>query len=479
VFHVKHRRPLLAALPLLALGLLAIACAGAASPRGWAPPVVDRDLVLVSTNRGRLDAIDASGLPLWRFPDSFLFPVKGAGSAPPAPGSLPQLATAITPDATTVQVTTTSGLKKDIDALIGDEIVRVTAVQGSFLTLQRGPQATSHAQGERVVHVRNKPETALQGIYGPPVIDGNIIYVGDYSGYVYAIQKPATPPFGRVLWFRKLPGPVVGGVVLDPSRATLFATSDNGRVFALKTDDGTDRMPPLPAANRLWGRPLIDGGTLFVPAGDGRLFAYAVQDGRPAWPAAFEAGGALLGTPGADSGSVIVGSFDDRLYAVDKGSGALKWSHEGGHWFWSTPLVRGDVVYAANFDGSVYALRAASGAPLWARPFDAGGAVRAAPVLFESSTANTLVVVTTSGDLWGIDAATGAAAFGPVRLGEPPNSQGTTVQADLVLVDDRVYVLPTRCTEQAQADGSALKVNYFTFDLASRSLRAALDARGC
>jgi outer membrane protein assembly factor BamB len=58
---------------LVAIGFVALtllACGAANQSRGWAAPVQTDEMVLVSTGKGRLDAIDpVTRDPLWRFPN--------------------------------------------------------------------------------------------------------------------------------------------------------------------------------------------------------------------------------------------------------------------------------------------------------------------------------------------------------------------------------------------------------------------------
>jgi hypothetical protein len=72
MFHVKRQRWLGFVLGLSLLGLLAAGCSTAAGSRGWAPPVQTDNLLMVSTDDGRLDGFDASDRTLlWRFPQSW------------------------------------------------------------------------------------------------------------------------------------------------------------------------------------------------------------------------------------------------------------------------------------------------------------------------------------------------------------------------------------------------------------------------
>src|SRR3990172_9102119 len=127
MFHVKHRL-LLPMLVLAMVALLTTACGGAAGPRGWAAPVMTDDIILVSTSRGRLDALDANtGALKWRFPNDWAL--------------------------------------KDI---------------------------------------KDKKAEKPEAIYAPPIVTKeNVVYVGGYNGYVYALQQSAPGVKDRILWVRE------------------------------------------------------------------------------------------------------------------------------------------------------------------------------------------------------------------------------------------------------------------------------------
>ena len=69
VFHVKRGRSVTLVLLLAMLSLGAIACAAGESARGWAAPVPNGDIVVISTGKGapgrdqRRDAAGAVALP--------------------------------------------------------------------------------------------------------------------------------------------------------------------------------------------------------------------------------------------------------------------------------------------------------------------------------------------------------------------------------------------------------------------------------
>ena len=118
-----------------------------------------------------------------------------------------------------------------------------------------------------------------------------------------------------------------------------------------------------------------------------------------------------------DDGRLFIGSFDRRFYAIDIEDGTEIWSREGRDWFWTSALVEDGTVYAADLAGSVWAWDAATGDERWAEPYDAGGAIRARPLLMAGGeTLVVLVVMTRAGK------PTRSTAGGEQRFGSPPST---------------------------------------------------------
>lgn len=354
-----RRWPALAALALL--GLWAAACAAAATPRGWAPPVVSQNNLYLSLEAGRLSAYAREGEGwrfLWRFP----------------------------------------------------------------------------GQGDR--------DLRPQAIYGTPLVTAESVYFGGYDGSVYALDRAQ----GGLRWRFRTQGPIIAPLALDEARGTLYAASDDGRVYALAVSDGSLRPGwPFRSGGGIWGRPLLDRGTLYVASLDGKLYALDAADGQKLWE--LDVGAGLVSNPVLAGDTLLVGAADRRLYAVDVSRRSLKWPTppRGDNWFWAEPLVAGDTVFAPNLDGTVYALALADGALRWA--FPAQNPLRARPLLL----AGVLVVVDREGLVYGLDPATGSEAWARQGLMR-------RVLADPVPLDSQALI--------ASQDG-----NLFQLDAASGQLR--------
>jgi outer membrane protein assembly factor BamB len=298
MFHVKHRFLLV----LLAfVSLIGAACGGAAGARGWAAPVVDDEVIYVSTGKGRLDAINArTGQPLWRFPnfwdlDDRADRLSGIYATP-------------------------------VLAQSGNGVIYLGDYNGYLYIFRPSDLSTDSA---------DRPGAASLKLDGP-VIGG------------LALESGADTLF------------VTSGETLLALKASELLRRRQGDDTDL---EDYYRYQPFKTGGQIWGGPAVGGGKVYVSSIDGNLYAIDQATGTEAWR--FTAGAALATAPVVSGSTVLVGGFDKQLHAVDAATGSLRWSYEAAGWVWSTPIIDGSRVYIADFDGEVHAIDMNSGNELW------------------------------------------------------------------------------------------------------------------
>jgi outer membrane protein assembly factor BamB len=305
---------------------------------------------------------------------------------------------------------------------------------------------------------KNVPKT--EGIYGKPLVIGDTVFVGDYNGYIYAF-KPSEASSDknnrREAASLNLNDPVIGGLGYDPATQTIYAGTTGNKLFARKAE-GFASVFTFDAGDRIWSTPVVSGGNVYFGTTGGKLYALNAATGEKVWD--FSAGAGLITTPVIENGTVLTGGFGRTLYALDAATGAKKWEFQAEDWIWGTPLVDGSRVFFGDLSGKVYALSMSDGKPQWDQPFDAGEAVRSGPAL----SSGTLIVGGDNGNIFGVDPATGAKAWGPVVV-------GTKLQADLLAASSgpTVYVAPTGCIGSDPDRGYYYKVNASTHERQSTS----------
>ncbi|MCD6567155.1 MAG: PQQ-binding-like beta-propeller repeat protein [Dehalococcoidia bacterium] len=230
-------------------------------------------------------------------------------------------------------------------------------------------------------------------IYGTPVATEDLVYIGIYSGKIYALNAAT----GQVRWAYPKEGsigPVVGSPVVVGD--VVYVSSSDGRVYALDTTYGELKWKSEVLDEKLWTPPLVTLDAIYVSTFDGHIYSLSPDDGS-LLPWVFKSDVGFVSAPVFSHGIVAVGLFDNSLCAVKAGGSAPEWSFLGDSWFWAAPVVEDGIVYAACLDGKIYALNAETGEMVW--EFDSQEPIVASPVC----EGDLLLVVNESGNMYVFD----------------------------------------------------------------------------
>ena len=266
--------------------------------------------------------------------------------------------------------------------------------------------------------VQNIEDVDTEALYGNPVVAGDRIFVPTYDDRLYAIDL-----FGLQVW--PVPfeagGQLIGGVIFvaegddvdgENPPGTVYFGSDDGNLYALETEAGIQRWF-FETNDGIWSTPAIFEGSLYVTSLDSNLYVLDAVTGALQWKFGTDAGIAATPVIVESERLVLIGGFDSKLRAIDIDTQRERWSFGAGNWFWTTPLVVDGVVYAGSLDGNVYAVDIETGALVWPQPFETDAPVRSAPVF----AGGVIVVADRSGNVYGINPDTGADMFnGPIPL---------------------------------------------------------------
>ena len=272
--------------------------------------------------------------------------------------------------------------------------------------------------------------SAPTAIYGTPVVDRDIVYIGTYSGEVYALNTAD----GEYIWVYPPKGEgYIGAVVGSPVIANriIYTSSSNGKVYALNTTNGKRKWETgRTLTDKLWTSPTVMGDTLYVSTFDGHIYALSLETGELLdW--SFESEAGYTSSPVIDEDTIFLGSFDRHLYAIKIGSDLPMWKFPeekpAGNWFWASPIVNEGIVYAGCLDGKVYAIYAETGKELWQfESQDSRGkpaAIVSPPVL----AGDLLIVANEAGNVYVIDPETGDGE----RIENPENGDKPTIDAEI------------------------------------------------
>lgn len=249
--------------------------------------------------------------------------------------------------------------------------------------------------------------SAPAAIYGTPVVDGDLVYIGSYAGKVLALSTSARSQGlsfpqkrnGEWEWDCPKMGKESNAIVASPAvgEDAIYVASSSGRVYSLDKDFGDLNWESDVLGEKLWTSPVLDldNDAIYVSTFADHIYALSTSDGGLLW--AFKADEGFVSSPVLYKDTIFVGSFSYNLYAIKIGDDEPLWKFPGGNWFWATPVVKDDMVYAGCLDGKIYAISYWTGEQLWA--FDAESPIVSSPVLM----GDLLVVACESGDIYVFD----------------------------------------------------------------------------
>ncbi len=298
------------------------------------------DLLLVSTSKGKLDAIDpGTGDRKWRFPDDWTIHEKkaqklqGIYSRPEVSGDTVFLADyngwvyAFKPSEASSDEANQkpAGIFDVRSAVVGgifldsaSDTLYVTTHEGRLFALNAS-DLKGRTAPEKNVRVQFQPFDAGGRIWTQPVASEGRVFFGTTNGEFFAIDARS----GAKAWEPFKAGAALTSTPVLAGDSILIGGLDR-HLYSIDTASGRQKWS-FEASDWLWSKPLVDGSTVYVADIGGNVFAVGLSDGRPLWDAPFNAGGAVRSGPVLSDGNLVVANEDGEVYAVDLRTGKQVW----------------------------------------------------------------------------------------------------------------------------------------------------------
>ena len=236
-------------------------------------------------------------------------------------------------------------------AVVGDTLYTGT-MDGDVRALDAGT-------GELLWKFALRGEEVDPAIYGAPAIGDELLYVGGYDGFLYAL----TLADGLEVWNTSVGGskPIVGGPVV--ADGLVLVGSSDGNLYAFDAAEGFFHWAFQTGA-AVWSTPSVSDGVAYFGSLDHNVYAVDLRDGTKLW--SFQAHGAVTASPVVARGRVYVGSFASVFFALDARTGKEVWRFDGADkWYWGGAVADESTIYAPSLDGNVYALDVDTGDLKW------------------------------------------------------------------------------------------------------------------
>ena len=183
------------------------------------------------------------------------------------------------------------------------------------------------------------------------VID-RTVYFGCEDGDLYALSTIS----GAVRWATQLGGPVKSAPAYYGGR--LYVGDYGGYMNAVDAKSGKliwqsgSLGPGFGASGQFYSTPAVAYGRVYAGNNDGRVYSFDISDGTLAW--SYSTGGYAYSGPTVANTqhsppTVFIGSFDGNVYALDAKDGSVRWSRSAGGQVVGSLSAVGDIVYVAEF----------------------------------------------------------------------------------------------------------------------------------
>ncbi len=315
-----------------------------------APAVGPDGTVYVSSTDRFFYAINPDGSLRWRTATDFYSDSSAAAIAPDGTihfGTVTGFVYALNPDGT-VRWSANPGVSGFVAAPAVAADGTVYFKQDEGITRAFSPQGVE----------RWRYAIAGEGSYaGPAIGPDSTIYVSANDGAIHALN-----PDGSLRWIFR-PQTATGtndasGIYTSPALdqdGNLYACTLNGTTFSITPDGNLRWVFRTPGAGENVSSSIALGdGRAYFASYAGLLYALDQTDGSVVWTASIEAQARSSSPAIAADGSIIVGSYANKLFRFSR-DGELLRAWAAGNWFRSSPVLANGRIYVGNGDGKVYA----------------------------------------------------------------------------------------------------------------------------
>lgn len=210
------------------------------------------------------------------------------------------------------------------------------------------------------------------GTWAPPVVGGNLVYVGTAGGTFQAVDAAT----GKEIWSWSGAHAIDGAAALDAEAVYFLDVKSN--LVALERLTGALRwrvslhdefaaggsVPDNPTFNHRAATPLLRDGVVYAGSGDGGVYALDAATGRKLWR--HDAKAPVYSNIGWHPPETLTfGTMDGSVVLLDRRTREETLRVKTGGGVVTTPLIVGDRVIAGSRDYQLYAFNLKDGSVAW------------------------------------------------------------------------------------------------------------------
>lgn len=210
-------------------------------------------------------------------------------------------------------------------------------VDGSvvYAASDMGEVAAFDQSGRRIWHL-SVPDSA-RGFHSTPVIVGDTLYIGDYLGELFAIERHS----GKVLWVKDLGDAIGASPLFHDGFLYIVVESELSDGYLVKLDAVRGKLAwsTTSLGAQSHSSPVMNtqGTEIYVGANNGQIFAFDTRAGRLLWKIQTE--GAIQGAGLYADGRLFYTNRAGELLAVEASSGRQLWRATLESWSMSSPAL--------------------------------------------------------------------------------------------------------------------------------------------
>ncbi len=191
--------------------------------------------------------------------------------------------------------------------------------------------------------------------------NGNDVYIGDYDGRLTSVSASS----GTLNWTFTSSGRIYASPAVSPDGTVVFGSSD-GNIYAINPSNGQEKWR-FSTGGEIGGSPVIDkDGYVYFGSADGYIYGVNPNNNNPQQILKLNLGGEVSSPALNGTGTLYVGSYDNKLYAVDIFTKRILWSTNVSAKIVTAPVIaENGTVYALTYEDSSLNAISSQGSLKW------------------------------------------------------------------------------------------------------------------